>query len=506
MVKLVNRAKMATSTTGQGTITLGSASDGYQTFAAAGVSNGDVVRYTIEDDGNAWEIGQGTYTASGTTLSRTVSESSNSGNALNLSGNAVVFVTAIADDVGVKTYATISAMTSSTTGSAGSLAYVEANNSLYQNNGNGWYRIAVINTSPTISAVQDASSGTTPFTLATDQTPTVITITAADVDEGTDLTYSHSVTSGALNGTTVVQGTGASENVFTVTPHASNAATFSLTFSVTDTINTAQSVSAFTLQFSVPYSLKNATYDSINQVIGSVNYKGFAWNNNGTKLYTLQYSGTSSEKRITEYGLSTAWDLTTTSSNGTFDYSSQDNWPWNMQWGDSGSKLYMMGTDNNRIHQYNASTAYQITSGLSHSNYLGFSGQGNLRCFCFKPDGSKIFMADGFGIYEYSTSSNWSINNFSYTSNAAYPSGTPGVSGPYSIMFNPEGTILTVVASFRAVEIELGTAWDKSTMSYTREFAHDASYAQAQYGGSTAGRKLYIARSNNKSIAQYSVG
>jgi hypothetical protein len=99
MVKLVNRAKMTTSTTGTGSpITLGSASDGYQSFASAGVSNSDVVRYTIEDDGDAWEIGTGTYTASGTLLTRTVSESSNSGNALNLTGNAVVFVTATASD------------------------------------------------------------------------------------------------------------------------------------------------------------------------------------------------------------------------------------------------------------------------------------------------------------------------------------------------------------------------------------------------------------------------
>ena len=98
MVTLVNRAKMTTATTGTGTITLGSAVDGFQTFADAGVADADVVRYVIED-GDAWEIGTGTYTASGTTLTRTTSESSNAGSAINLSGEAVVYVTAAADDV-----------------------------------------------------------------------------------------------------------------------------------------------------------------------------------------------------------------------------------------------------------------------------------------------------------------------------------------------------------------------------------------------------------------------
>jgi hypothetical protein len=98
MVTLVNRAKVGTATTGTGTITLGSAeSGGFQTFAEAGVVDGNVVRYSIED-GDNFEIGTGTYTAAGTTLSRTVTESSNSDAALNLTGSAVVYVTATAAD------------------------------------------------------------------------------------------------------------------------------------------------------------------------------------------------------------------------------------------------------------------------------------------------------------------------------------------------------------------------------------------------------------------------
>jgi hypothetical protein len=87
-----DRVKESTTTTGTGTITLAGAALGFQSFSVIG--NANSTYYTITD-GTNWEVGIGTYTSSGTTLSRdTVLESSNSGNLVNWSaGSKDVFCT-----------------------------------------------------------------------------------------------------------------------------------------------------------------------------------------------------------------------------------------------------------------------------------------------------------------------------------------------------------------------------------------------------------------------------
>ena len=90
-----NMVKMTTATTGTGTITLGSASSGYQSFADAYGANATVD--VLIADGTAWEVARNcTYTHSGTTLTRGTLEDSSTGSALNLSGSATVSVVATA--------------------------------------------------------------------------------------------------------------------------------------------------------------------------------------------------------------------------------------------------------------------------------------------------------------------------------------------------------------------------------------------------------------------------
>ena len=135
---------------------------------------------------------------------------------------------------------------------AGDLQLVTSTNRLVVWNGSGWYSVGdIANAVPVISSGADAS-----YTFAKDGTPIVITLVASDAELGTNLTYSHSVSSGSLtNGggttATVVQGTGSNTNQFTITPTTTEAyaGSFSITFSASDGASAGTAVSAFTLAF-----------------------------------------------------------------------------------------------------------------------------------------------------------------------------------------------------------------------------------------------------------------
>lgn len=91
---VADRVKETTTTTGTGTVTLAGAEAGFQSFGAVG--DGNTTYYAIVDSSAGdWEVGIGTYTATGTTLSRdTVISSSNAGSAVTFAaGSKDVFVT-----------------------------------------------------------------------------------------------------------------------------------------------------------------------------------------------------------------------------------------------------------------------------------------------------------------------------------------------------------------------------------------------------------------------------
>ena len=511
MTKFANRAKMSISSTGTGDVTLNAAaSAGFQTFAQSGVVDADQIRYIIED-GTAWEIGIGLMSSSATVMSRTVEESSNSGNPLNLTSAAKVLIGVTASDIGsTSVYATINDLTSATGMAAGDIAMVNATKKLYMYTATGWWLIATLtNASPTAITGANASYG-----LASDGTATVITLTSTD-PEGLPITFSHTVTSGSLGSTaTVTQ----NNNVFTITPSTNSAheGSFSLTFSASDGNSVSQAVSAFTLTFG--FDLPNGSYDSkVVDVYDSANsntpYVGtkISFSHDGTKMF---YASGAPVKGAVCYSLSTAWDVSTGSYTATFDPAQANNPTNKILFNANGTKMFILDTA--KIWEYALSTAYDLTSTITYSSN-SYSLSNNPYDAAFSADGTRLLVLHGSTntISQFNLSTGFDLSTVSATSNS-YDHSSQSTDFR-SFALNPVGTKLFTLAytagSSRLIhEYGLSTGWDASTISYTSStYNPDSDFGSSFYIGNTegltfspSGHKMYIMDDTTLKVHQFS--
>ena len=376
---------------------------------------------------------------------------------------------------GVTYYANVSNLPASGN-SNGDAAFVGANNRLYIFNGAGWYSVALLNQTPTFpaNAIQDASSNQTPFTLSTSGTATIITVNATDA-EGDALTYNYSVSSGALNGSTVAQGTGAAYAI-------ANA------------------------------SLLSGTYAT------SVNAGSLTFKPDGTRIYIAM----THNDRVNQYNLSTAWDISTASYDDNFDTQSQVSRLKDVKFNTDGTKMYAAdseGTTDNTIYQYSLSTAWDVTTASYDSKSYNFSSVltgSELGCFVFNADGSAVYLSEHHPnrkIYQFSLSTNFDISTATY-SNKNLDFASEAVGRPY-FQFTDDGTKLFMINTFHSsgfvgkiYEYSLTTAYDISTASHTSVTYTPSSVATGKSGLAFKpdGTKMFILGTDNSgTISQFNL-
>ena len=165
-------------------------------------------------------------------------------NALAIEGTSLGLDSAQVASVGLKVFQTLDSLPTSNLVS-GQQALVDSDQRLYISNGLGWYNIAVINQSPTLTI---DPSGT--IVLATDGTPTTITLTATDSDTPSALISFSVESDGNFSGLGTLS---QDSSVFTITPKLEDSATTTsstLTFKASDGVNFGTSTSALSLTFS----------------------------------------------------------------------------------------------------------------------------------------------------------------------------------------------------------------------------------------------------------------
>jgi DNA-binding beta-propeller fold protein YncE len=250
--------------------------------------------------------------------------------------------------------------------------------------------------------------------------------------------------------------------------------------------------------------LTNASYESLSFRVGSQEGlpQDLFFKPDGTKCYIVGFSGDA----VVEYSLSTAWDISSASFVTSLSVNAQETTPRSFWFKGDGSEVYVSGTVSDSVHQYSLSTTWDVSSGTYTQSFSIAAQSGLPRGLTFKPDGTKMYVADPSTdlIYQYSLSSAWDISTASYDSKTLTP-GTPTATSP---RFNPDGTKLWLIDSGpdEVAQYSLTTAWDVSTGSYDNVF-FDVSGQETTPQGfffKSDGSKMYVVGQNSDTIYQYS--
>lgn len=219
---------------------------------------------------------------------------------------------------------------------------------------------------------------------------------------------------------------------------------------------------------STAWNIENASSASESYDVTSEesNPTGLAFKSDGTKMYVI---GAGSAV-VNQYALSTAWDVTTASFETSFSVSSQDAAPLGFEFKTDGTKMFVVGTVNKRIYEYALSTAWDIssasfTTSVSHSSEESATARG----LAFKSGGTKMFLVGDSSdrIYQYSLSVAWDVSTATYSGTSFDP--TAQSTDIRDIAFDTDGAIMFIQSSNKTYQYALGTAWDISTATFDKE-------------------------------------
>lgn len=148
----------------------------------------------------------------------------------------------------------------------------------------------------------------------------------------------------------------------------------------------------FQYTLSTAYDVSTASYAS-KTFVADANSRGMFISSDGLKMYVCEDNGTYS---VIEYDLGTAWDISTASASGdTYDFSAQTNRGYGIWFKSDGTEMYIVGGDDDSIHQYTLSTGFDLTT-VSYTGSLDLTSDGVSLFYgiAFSSDGKRMLVMD----------------------------------------------------------------------------------------------------------------
>lgn len=275
------------------------------------------------------------------------------------------------------------------------------------------------------------------------------------------------------------------------------------------TIYDAYIASLNSLPGSIGYDLNNLSAVQVTESISSEDSSptGVIFDDTGSKLFLVGVANAS----IYQYNLSIAYDLSTKSAvQLTKSVSTEDLGPQGIVWNNDGTKLFMVGKNNTSIYEYDVGTPYvistlsvvQVTKSVSTEDN---SPQG----ITINNDGTKIYItgSQNSSIYEYNMNTPYDLSTLSVVQ--VIKSLASEDTDPRGILFNNNGTKIFISGTQNSslYEYNLTIAYDLTTLSVVQVTKSTVSEDNVSRGiaFNNNGTKIFLAGVQNTSIYEYNL-
>lgn len=254
-------------------------------------------------------------------------------------------------------------------------------------------------------------------------------------------------------------------------------------------------------------SLSGITYDSVSFSVGSqeANPFGLFFKPDGTKFYVV---GPTAD-RVFQYSMSVAWDLSTASYDSVNYNFTTNGATSSLAIKPDGTTFFLLDYGIDRVIQHSMSTPWDMSTASYDSKFLNVGSQENIPLgFFVKPDGTKMYILGNQNdtLFQYTLSTEWDVSTGSYDS-VSYGFGSAPIAAPTGITFSLDGTKFYVAdANGDIHQFSLSTAWDISSASYDSVSFDTASESASSREITFSGRgdKFYSISSLTDRIYQYS--
>tara|TARA_Y100001980_G_scaffold45816_1_gene27160 strand:- start:12696 stop:21623 length:8928 start_codon:yes stop_codon:yes gene_type:complete len=233
---------------------------------------------------------------------------------------------------------------------------------------------------------------------------------------------------------------------------------------------------------------------------------GVKFSDDGLKIFISIYGlGT-----VYQYNLTDPYEITSgVTYTGSYDHSAEDSYAEDLDFSADGLKMFILGSDNYTIFQYNLTNPFDITSGVTYSgnSFLHEDYTTSLYGFTFKNDGTKLYLADAddYTVKQFSLSTAYDLSTITYDGD---PFPLVDVS-PTGIEFSTDGRffIMTDDNTYQTVRYKLYEPWDVTKGGVIQE-TYDLDALSVWGNGiglSPDGSRVFIVDGDNYEILQFEI-